>query len=95
MDRKSECSFCGKKNDGTTALIAGPAKHGNARICLECVDLCRESMDPERKRAQKEGMHSVYRVSQATDPKPTIRVRSADPDRGEACRSWRCLARPM
>ena len=71
MDRKIECSFCGKTNDETAGLIAGPAKHGHARICAECVGLCQESMDPERMRARKEDPRTVYRVSQATDRKPS------------------------
>jgi ATP-dependent Clp protease ATP-binding subunit ClpX len=41
------CSFCGRKrSDGNRRLIAGPE---GVYICDECVDLCVEVLEEERK----------------------------------------------
>jgi ATP-dependent Clp protease ATP-binding subunit ClpX len=41
------CSFCrGKRSDGNRRLVAGP---GSFYICDECVELCREILDEERR----------------------------------------------
>jgi hypothetical protein len=41
------CSFCGKKkSDGNRRFIAGPA---SVYICEECVDLCAEILEEERR----------------------------------------------
>ncbi len=42
--REYHCSFCGKAPQEVRRLIAGP---GTARICDECVELCREIMVEE------------------------------------------------
>ena len=39
------CSFCGKKHDEVTKLIAGPAVF----LCNECLDLCNSIMEEENK----------------------------------------------
>lgn len=38
------CSFCGKNEDETARLIAGP---GELRICSECVHLCAEIVNED------------------------------------------------
>jgi ATP-dependent Clp protease ATP-binding subunit ClpX len=41
------CSFCGRKRaDGNRRLIAGPA---GVFICDECIDLCVEILEEERR----------------------------------------------
>jgi hypothetical protein len=44
QDHTVTCSFCGKRQGEGTRLIAGPG----ARICTECLVLCREIEDEER-----------------------------------------------
>jgi ATP-dependent protease Clp ATPase subunit len=39
------CSFCGKRQDQVTKLIAGPTL--NIMICNECIVLCKEIIDEE------------------------------------------------
>ena len=41
------CSFCGKVQDATRRLIAGP----NVFICHECVEVCTEIIADEKARA--------------------------------------------
>jgi ATP-dependent Clp protease ATP-binding subunit ClpX len=41
-----KCSFCGKSKDHVQKLIAGP---GAVYICNECVGLCQEILDGERR----------------------------------------------
>jgi len=43
--RTQFCSFCGRRQDQVSRLIAGP---DNVFICDECVELCREILDEER-----------------------------------------------
>jgi len=43
------CSFCGKQQDQVERLIAGP---NGVYICDQCVDLCQEIIQEERKKRQ-------------------------------------------
>ena len=43
-DDKIRCSFCGKTQDQTKRLIAGPK---GAYICDDCISICVEIMDEE------------------------------------------------
>jgi ATP-dependent Clp protease ATP-binding subunit ClpX len=44
MDQTATCSFCGKRRADRTRMIAGPG----ARICTDCLILCREIEAEER-----------------------------------------------
>lgn len=48
------CSFCGKRHDEVSKLVAGP----DVNICDECVKLCSEIVAEDR--ARKKGGHSVH-----------------------------------
>ena len=41
--KEISCSFCGKKQEEVTKVIAGP----NAHICNECVELCNAILDDD------------------------------------------------
>jgi ATP-dependent protease Clp ATPase subunit len=43
-DQTTTCSFCGKRRAGGTRMISGPG----ARICTDCLILCREIEAEER-----------------------------------------------
>ena len=47
-DDKLKCSFCGKTQDQVKKLIAGPEVY----ICDECVELCNEILDEEKRGQQ-------------------------------------------
>jgi len=49
MEDKFRCSFCGKSRDEVEKIISGPS----SLICNECVDLCKEIIDEERKARQQ------------------------------------------
>ena len=51
MEDKFHCSFCGKSRDEVEKIIAGP----NSLICNECVDLCKEIIEEERKARTRTG----------------------------------------
>ena len=62
VDRKTKCSFCGKRSKTTSPLVAGSGyrasqarrpKYGGpgVRICGDCLELCNEIVDEERVRA--------------------------------------------
>ncbi len=57
------CSFCGKSQDQTKRLIAGP---GGVYICDECVDLCREIIEEEQTTATA-SRSSEWRMSTRVD----------------------------
>jgi ATP-dependent Clp protease ATP-binding subunit ClpX len=42
-----KCSFCGKPGRDVETIVCGPVPA--VAICNECVDLCREIMDEERR----------------------------------------------
>jgi len=44
------CSFCGKPQDHVERLIAGP---NGVYICDQCVNLCQEIIQEERKKRQQ------------------------------------------
>ena len=46
MSSKSNCSFCGKKQEDVNKLISGPQVY----ICNECIDLCNEILIEEEKK---------------------------------------------
>lgn len=46
-ERMLRCSFCGKKAQQVAYLVQGPHE---VQICAECVDLCNEIIEEERKR---------------------------------------------
>ena len=54
------CSFCGKRQDQVSKLIAGPTL--NIMICDECVALCKQIIDEE--------------FSETRRPQPTARRNS-------------------
>jgi ATP-dependent Clp protease ATP-binding subunit ClpX len=54
------CSFCSRSESEVQRLIAGPE---GVFICNECVDLCRDILDGEGKRAASAGLTSSGRPS--------------------------------
>jgi len=48
---KVRCSFCGKREDEVSQLIAGT----HAFICDTCIDLCHETVTKERERRKPSG----------------------------------------
>jgi len=44
QDQAATCSFCGKRRADGTRMVSGPG----ARICTECLTLCREIVEEER-----------------------------------------------
>ncbi len=59
--KKAICSFCGRSSSQADTLIEGPNK---VYICPECVELCHNIIQQNRKRA------SVGSVSLKEMPKP-------------------------
>ena len=50
-DDDHRCSFCGKPKELAKKLIAGP---DGVYICDECVEICKEVLDKEEKKAQSD-----------------------------------------
>lgn len=59
---KAICSFCGRSSSQTDAFIEGP---NNVFICPECVDLCHNIIQQNRKRISR----SVLRLEEMPKPK--------------------------
>ena len=56
------CSFCNKTQDQVRKLIAGP-KGKNVYICDECIDICSEIIEEEKRMeltAQKKPVNCLY-----------------------------------
>jgi isopentenyl-diphosphate delta-isomerase len=68
-----QCSFCGKSQDETRRVIAGP----NVYICSECVDLCTEIISEEQPSAAPTGRQRVERPEPAAEGSQ-IETRKAD-----------------
>ena len=52
-DDEHRCSFCGKPKDLAKKLIAGP---DGVYICDECIDICKEVLEREDKKAREENV---------------------------------------
>ena len=44
--KEIRCSFCGRSQKEVQRIIAGPG----AYICNECIDICKDLLDEERKK---------------------------------------------
>jgi ATP-dependent Clp protease ATP-binding subunit ClpX len=72
--RTLRCSFCYKTQHEVAQLIAGPSVH----ICNECVDICNDVLEQERRKAglgRAGGTHTanapeVVDAASASDPAP-------------------------
>ena len=90
------CSFCGKNEDETARLIAGP---GELRICSECVHLCAEIIneDPPAPSVVQETMLVLEDGRAMSSPAVCMRPsRSSEPVMSESLRSrsWPVVALP-
>jgi ATP-dependent Clp protease ATP-binding subunit ClpX len=64
------CSFCGKGQDRVLRLIAGP---GGVYICNECVGVCREILEEERRPAAPGSL-----VHQLTEIRAAVKLLEAE-----------------
>jgi ATP-dependent Clp protease ATP-binding subunit ClpX len=53
-DNPLRCSFCGKFEGDVEKLFAGP----RAYICTDCVDMCHEALERERKPSRAERLRT-------------------------------------
>ena len=77
--RNTRCSFCGKGQDRVRKLVAGP----NVYICDECVELCHEVLEEERRTGPPPHKGSTQATTAST-----VRKRASLWDRLR-CRLWR------